>query len=295
MSDLIVHHVPLNQIQPGNNDRKHFDPTKLAELAANIKQHGLAQPITIRSADASSAAKYEIVAGERRYRAHQINSAETIPAIIRTLTDEQASAIMLVENTSRADLNPIEEANGYQSRIDKYDWSIQKLAQTAGVSETRVRNRLKLLHLHPDAQHLVAHNNIPIGHAELLSTLDHNRQLIALRVLTNGKSLTKSQFSRMVGELEQEQNQDTLIDLSTLWIQLSEQQEKVALRGKAAVVNVPTSADLPTVTPQNTTSETIANYIKQLTQSGNDTAAAAIGTLYTALIHQNFMSLPTVG
>lgn len=283
-----ITNINLGDIHPGNNDRKHFDIPALRDLAANIAEHGLAQPITVRPHPTLPNA-YQIVAGERRYRAHQINGTPTIAAIIRQLDDEQASAIMLVENTSRADLNPIEEANAYEERANQFSWSNAKIANVAGVSETRVRNRRKLLTLQHAIQEMVATGNLPIGQAELLTRLDMNRQLIALRVLVAGKPLTTKQFAKMVGELEAEQNQSQLIDLSTLWIELSQQQDDVAIRGRNAVVNVPTADNLPIVSAKNTTSETIAAYIADLTNTGNESAAAAIGTLYTALVKMNFM------
>ena len=105
-----IANIPVSSIAAGNNDRKEFDPVKLEELAASIAAHGLAQPITVRPLSGLIPG-FEIVAGERRFRAiSRVLQWDTIPAIVRDLDDEAASAIMLAENTGRADLNPIEEA-----------------------------------------------------------------------------------------------------------------------------------------------------------------------------------------
>jgi len=287
MSKTTITHIPPEAIVRGENHRQHFDPTKLDELADSIRQHGLIEPIIVRP----HGDIYQIVAGERRYRACKIAGLDHIPCIIRVLNDEQADDIMLAENTGRQDLNAIEEAEAYGRHRDRYNKTIKQIAAVGGVSTNRVRSRLNLLTLHPDVQHLVRFGNIPLGHAETMARLDHNRQLIALRVFTDGKPITLKQFRRMVGELEAEQNRETLIDLAALWVQLSQEQEQIITRGKRAKVNVPIRNDLPPVSAENTTTATIAAYIQQLESSGLSAEAATIGTLYTALVHQNFMAI----
>jgi ParB family chromosome partitioning protein len=123
MSETIVHEIRASTIRAGTNDRKHFDEVKLGELAESISEHGLAEPIIVRPVTSFCGVGYEIVAGERRFRAMTtILDRSFIPAIVRELDDESASAIMLAENTGRADLDPIEEANAYQSRIERFGW-----------------------------------------------------------------------------------------------------------------------------------------------------------------------------
>jgi ParB family chromosome partitioning protein len=238
---------------------------------------------------------YEIVAGERRFRAMTtILDRSFIPAIVRELDDESASAIMLAENTGRADLDPIEEANAYQSRIERFGWTEERLAKTAGVSTDRVKKRIALLALHDDVQHLVAHGNLPLGHAAAMFELDHNRQLIALRVFREGKGITLRTFRKVVADLLAEQNQDSLFDLATFYIEQSQEAEERILRGKGAEVPVPTRPDLPKAVMETTdsTSAVILNYIQQLESTGLETEAATIGTLYEQLIHGNCMGLP---
>lgn len=317
MTEIIS--IPVSQIIPGANDRKIFDRAKLEELAASIAEHGLAQPITVRpigarcpacgsilignaamcfdhSTPITSQTVYQIVAGERRFRAiSEVLKLATAPCIVREdLDDEAASAIMLAENTGRADLNPIEEANAYQARSDRFGWTPEHIAEVAGVSVETVKQRLSLLRLIPDAQTLVAHGHLPIGHAAALAGLDSYRQVIALRVYQESKHLlTLADFRAMVCRLEDEQNQDSLFDLEAYFTAVAQQSGQVT-RGKEAAVRVPTRADLPPVRllQKSNASTIIAEYIAELQQAGHDVEAATIGTLYDALIRGNFMRVP---
>ena len=308
--------VPITEIKPGNNDRKSFDRAALAELAQSIDEHGLAQPITVRRIwECSSCGRrdpdfpewcddcqndtfsafYEIVAGERRFRAiSEILGWDTIPAIVRDLSNEAASAVMLAENTSRADLNPIEEANAYQSRITRFDWSVSNIAKAAGVNTSLVKRRLALLALVPEIQHLVGNGHFPIGHAEAMACLDSNRQRIAARIFRESTGIPLKTFRGIVNQLLEEQSQDNLFDLENFWIKQVQQEANLPKRGKKAVVGAPVCRDLPPVKLllKASASAIIDNYIVCLQQSGHEREAAAIGTVYTALVHGNFMSVP---
>ena len=201
------------QIFPGTNDRTRFDANALAELAANIAAHGLIQPITVRAIEGTE--HYEIVAGERRFRAcADILHWQTVPAIVADLTDEEASAVMLSENVARADIDPIDEANAYASRMRLYGWSVAECAQRAGVTEIRVQFRLKLLKLRTDLQALVRASNLPIGYAQVLAdaNLDPDRQLLAITALRDSKSPTPPWFRRICSDLLTQQAQDTLLE-----------------------------------------------------------------------------------
>jgi ParB/RepB/Spo0J family partition protein len=201
-----VTNLPINEIVPGPNDRTTFDPIKLQELAESIKEHGLIQPITVRQLDCGT---YQIVAGERRYRAYKLSGQETIPAIIQDLTDEEASAIMLSENVSRSDLDPIDEAIAYATRINAFGWTIENCAERAGVSSIRVRFRIKLLKLRSDIQDLVRSGNLEIGYAQIISdcTLDANFQMLAIRSLRDNPSPTTGWFRRICNDLRGKQAQ----------------------------------------------------------------------------------------
>lgn len=204
--------IETSQIVPGVNDRTTFAPGPLSQLAANIAKRGLINPITVRAIEDTEL--YEIVAGERRFRAcADILGWETIPAFVPDLSDEEASAIMLSENVARADLDPIDEANAYATRMHRYGWSVSDCAQRAGVTEIRVQFRLKLLSLRPDIQALIRTGNISLGYAQALADkgLDTNRQMMALSALRDNPSPTPQWFRRICNELLTQQSQDALL------------------------------------------------------------------------------------
>lgn len=253
-----VTELSVHQIVPGQNDRTVFDPHALQELAASIGEYGLAQPITVRPVEQCSECNYitaggdapevcpvcgndlwlplfQIVAGERRFRAIGLLGLDSIPALVRRLNDEHASAIMLTENIARADLDPVDEALAYQRRIDDYGWSVGELAAIAGVSAVRVRFRLKLLALRSDIQKLVRDGHLPLGYAQILSdaNLDPNRQLIALRRLRDNHAPTPAWFRREVSNLQEEQCQDSLFDAAMFTLQPTEADAAPAYREPA--------------------------------------------------------------
>jgi len=237
--------VSMSNVIPGNNDRTHFDPIKLQELADTIRENGLRNPVTLRPVGE----KFEIVAGERRFRACQLLEWELIPALIDDLTDEQAAAIMLTENIARQDLDPIDEANAFQHRIAQLGWSVEETAQKAGISTVYVHFRLKLLRLRPDLQHLIRHGNLQLGYAQILADadLDTNRQMLALKALRDNASPTPVWFRSEVNRLAQAQRQESLFaDEPLLKVQVVSTQTSAAadppIPGK---VNPPTDGDTP--------------------------------------------------
>ena len=290
MSDQIVD-LPVESVTAGDNDRQDFDAIALADLADSIRKNGLAQPITVRPLGGTP--MLQVVAGERRLRAvRDVLQWPTVPAIVREMSDEQASMVMLIENLQRADLNPIEEARAYRKRIDQFAWSVDSVAQTAGVSAELVRSRLALLSLVDEVQHLVARGQMPVGHAGALAELDANRQRIALRVYRQSKNMPLADFRTVVGSLLREQSQEALFDLESFWV--AQVQAQVPLRGKDATVQVPQRADLPTpqTRPTDSTASVIERYIVDLLAAGHRPEAEAIGTLYAALVRSNFLKLP---
>jgi ParB/RepB/Spo0J family partition protein len=164
-----VQEIAADCIVPGANHRQHFDPIALKELADSIREHGLAQPITVRPLPTGG---YQIVAGERRYRAmSHILQWERIPCLVKEMSDEQAEVIMGIENLQREDLLPMEEAEIYKRQVDKGK-SAREIAKTFGVSDTKVRSRLALLDLLPEFQRLVNQGALPLAHAERMAELD---------------------------------------------------------------------------------------------------------------------------
>jgi ParB family chromosome partitioning protein len=180
--------LPIEQLQPGRyQPRTGMDPERLAELAASIRAHGIVQPIVVRRIGAE---RYEIVAGERRWRAAQQAGLRDVPVAIRDIPDQAAIAIALIENIQREDLNPLEEAQALKRLIDEFDLTHQAAADAVGRSRAAVSNLLRLLELAPEVRILVDQRKLDMGHARALLTLPHALQIqLARQVAENGLSV----------------------------------------------------------------------------------------------------------
>jgi len=173
--------IDLVQRNPGQ-PRKHFDESDLTDLANSIKAHGVLQPILVRPiADG----RFEIVAGERRWRAAQRAGLHTIPAVIRELNEVEVVEIAIVENVQRTDLNPIEEAQGFQTLIDRFGRTQQEIADAVGKSRPHIANMLRLLSLPDDLQEMVRDGRLSSGHARAILTAPDPRGL-AQRAIREG-------------------------------------------------------------------------------------------------------------
>ena len=171
--------------------RTHMDKGALDELAASIKAQGVVQPIVVRPITNGN---YEIVAGERRWRAAQLAGLDTIPAVVRKIPDEAAIAISLIENIQREDLNPVEEANALQRLIDEFQMTHQKIAEAVGRSRAAVTNLLRLLTLQPDVRELLEKGKMDMGHARALLALDGPQQSrIGRQVVERGLSVRETE------------------------------------------------------------------------------------------------------
>ncbi len=170
----ILRNIPIDLLQRSKyQPRTHMDKQALAELADSIRTQGVVQPIVARELKTGN---YEIIAGERRWRAAQMAGLETIPAIVRRVPDEAAIAIALIENIQREDLNPLEEASVLQRLIDEFGMNHQKVADTVGRSRTAVTNLLRLLTLNEDVRKLVLAGKLDMGHARALLALPADAQ-----------------------------------------------------------------------------------------------------------------------
>jgi len=159
--------ISIDQLHPsGFNPRKAFDETELAELAESIRSKGLLQPIIARPDPRRGG--YEIVAGERRWRAAQRAAMHTVPAIVRELSDLEAAEFALIENVQRTDLNPIEEATGYSELIEKFGYTQEQVSEVIGKSRSYLTNVLRLLKLPQPVQTLLQAGTLTAGHARLL-------------------------------------------------------------------------------------------------------------------------------
>ncbi|MDZ4689926.1 ParB/RepB/Spo0J family partition protein [Terricaulis sp.] len=182
-SDVGPRSIPIDLVQRNpQQPRKHFDEADLSELASSIKTHGVLQPILVRPiADG----RFEIVAGERRWRAAQRAGLHTIPAVIRELNEVEVLEIAIVENVQRADLNPIEEAQGFQALIDRFGRTQEEIADAVGKSRPHIANMLRLLKLPEDLQEMVRDGRLSSGHARAILTSPDPRGL-AQKAISEG-------------------------------------------------------------------------------------------------------------
>ena len=180
--------VRLSEIEPNRNQpRKDFDEGALSDLAESIEKHGLIQPILVRPMPAGG---YQIIAGERRWRACRIAGLSAVPVIIRDMDNSQAMEIALIENLQREDLNPVEEALGYRALIDEYGMTQETAAVSVGKSRPAVANSLRLLGLDSDELALVRSGEITAGHGRtLLSINDSKNRKKAVELAKNGASV----------------------------------------------------------------------------------------------------------
>ena len=184
--------LPVDLLQRGKyQPRTHMSPEALQELADSIKVQGVVQPIVVRPI---SDGRYEIIAGERRWRATQLAGLHTVPAVVRDIPDEAAIAIALIENIQRENLNPVEEALALQRLIDEFGMTHQQTAESVGRSRAAVTNLLRLLTLNSDVREMLEHNKMDMGHARALLALTGLQQSEAARqVVAKGLSVRETE------------------------------------------------------------------------------------------------------
>lgn len=194
--------IPIDQLKGGRfNPRKDFREEELAELADSIRQKGLVQPIIAR-ADPASPQIYEIVAGERRWRAAQRAGLHSVPVIIRDLDDREVLELAIIENVQRADLNAIEEAGGYKELVDRYGYSQEQLSEIIGKSRSHVANTLRLLRLPDAVQALVQMGQLSAGHARALIGRDDAERL-AERIIADDLNVREVEALVQAGEISE--------------------------------------------------------------------------------------------
>lgn len=181
--------LPVERLIPNpDQPRRHFDETALAELAASIKEKGVIQPLIVRA----KGDMFEIVAGERRWRAAQRAQVHDVPVVIRDFTDTEVLEIAIIENIQRADLNPVEEAAGYRALIDRFGHTQEKLAEAMGKSRSHIANLMRLLALPDDVQGMLRDGRLSAGHARALIT-HANASALARKVVTEGLSVRQTE------------------------------------------------------------------------------------------------------
>lgn len=278
--------IPLKSIVIGNNDRTTY--RDIPDLAASIDENGLRQPVNVRPL---LAGQYELMAGHRRYYAFEHLGRETIPAVVEDADDDKAARIMWEENNQRVDLDPMDEARAINKRRTAHNppLTAECLGRQLGKSPGFIRDRLTLLSLVPQAQHLVAAGQLKIGYALELAKLDVNRQHIAMKSLHGEISLAN--FRKLCGKLLVEQAQESMFDLG-LFMQgvieeKREQEEKVQAR------RFPVDDRLPE--PEFTGKGiglAFESYIHQLTLAGEKDAAAVIGRMYEGMLKNGLAFRP---
>ncbi len=231
--------LPMSQLQPGKyQPRKDMDDLALTELAQSIQQQGLLQPIVVREISPDT---YEIIAGERRFRACQLNGMTAMPVIIRQVDDATAMVLALVENLQREDLNAVDEARAMQTLHSEFALTHQAIADILSKSRAHVSNSLRLLNLHPEVLRLLEHGDLDMGHARSLLSLKQDRQYeVAKQVIAGAFSVRETE--QIVAKLQAgkvKQAPPTKQQLAPLLMQqldlLAQQwQKKVAVKpGKA--------------------------------------------------------------
>ena len=195
-----LHHLPLDLIRPGRyQPRSVFDEEKLAELADSIRAQGVVQPVVVRPVGDD---EYELIAGERRWRAAQIAGIDDIPAVVRDVPDEVSVAMALIENIQREDLNPLEEATALRRLIDDFQMTHQEAADAVGRSRAAVSNLLRLLELMQEVKDMIDMRQIEMGHARALLSLDDDLQVQAAREVVR-KNLSVRDTENLARRLQQ--------------------------------------------------------------------------------------------
>lgn len=199
--------LKVNDIEPNKNQpRKSFDADKLALLAQSIAEHGVIQPIVVTKALKG----YEIVAGERRWRAAKIAGIKEIPAIVREYSPQALTEVALIENIQREDLNPIEEASAYRALMDEHKLTQEEISSRLGKSRSAIANSLRLLSLEPELQKYLISGEISEGHARCVLSLNGTvlREFLINRIIDDGLSVRQTEkLAKDISEVKQEKTE----------------------------------------------------------------------------------------
>ena len=197
--------LPISQVEPGlNQPRKRFDPESLEDLAQSIRQHGIIQPLTVRRLPSGY---YQIIAGERRWRAAKMADLAEVPAIIIEADDRKVMELGLIENLQREDLNPAEEARGYQMLMEEYGLTQDQVAERMGKSRPAIANTLRLLALTPEVLKLVEDDSLSAGHARALLALPSPKLQIEAAKKVVAEGLSVRQTEALVKALQREKKE----------------------------------------------------------------------------------------
>ena len=200
--------VKISMVEPNKEQpRKSFDEAALNELAESIKQHGIIQPLVVVKKDKH----YEIVTGERRWRAAQLAGLKTVPVVVKNLTEQEIMEISLIENIQREDLNPIEEAMAYQRLMQEFHMKQDEISQKVCKSRAAIANSIRLLKLDKDVQQMLIYRQITSGHARALLALENPDEQydLATRIVEEGLSVRETEeLVKLVNEPQEEKNEE---------------------------------------------------------------------------------------
>jgi len=191
--------LPLTRLQAGRyQPRSRMDETALQELSASIRQHGMMQPIVVRPIGSD---RYEIIAGERRFRAAKLADLTEVPVIVREVSDENALAMALIENIQREDLNPLEEAQAIRRLLDEFNYTHEQASEAIGRSRSATSNLLRLLNLAHPVQTMLLAGDLEKGHARALLVLERAQQILAANQVVD-KRLSVRETEKLVAQLQ---------------------------------------------------------------------------------------------
>ncbi|MBQ6837202.1 MAG: ParB/RepB/Spo0J family partition protein [Clostridia bacterium] len=195
--------VKLMDIEPNREQpRKQFDEEALSELADSISKHGVLQPLLVRPLTDGS---YQLVAGERRWRASRMAGLTEVPVVVKDLTDSQVAELALVENLQRENLNPLEEANGYKELGEKFGYTQEQIAEVVGKSRSAVANSLRLLALPKSVAMLVSEGKLSMGHARALLSLEDEKMMSDLAKLIVANDLSVRETERLARNMKKDE------------------------------------------------------------------------------------------
>ncbi|MCR4430283.1 MAG: ParB/RepB/Spo0J family partition protein [Tepidanaerobacteraceae bacterium] len=190
IQEISIKEIRVNQNQP----RKHFDEKKIEELAESIKQHGVLQPVILRKRSEG----YELVAGERRWRAAQKAGVEKIPAIVKELSDLDVMEIALIENLQREDLSPLEEAEAYKKLIEEFGMTQEELSKRVGKSRSQIANTVRLLNLDDEIKEMIIEEKLTAGHARALLAVEDKKERLKMAEKISKENMSVRQIEEAV-------------------------------------------------------------------------------------------------
>lgn len=235
-ADETVVELKLMEVEPNKNQpRTDFDADKLSDLANSIAEHGVIQPIIVHRLDTGF---YQIIAGERRWRASKLAGKKTIPAIIRTTDNQRVYELALIENLQRQDLNPIEEALGYKKLMDDFSMTQEQISKKLSKSRSSVANSLRLLHLPKDVIALISSKQLSFGHAKVLLSCESAKRQSELARLVVEQGLSVRELEALAANAQKKQKpkkeEDTNVKVALMQV---EKQLSGALGTKVKIIN----------------------------------------------------------